>query len=51
MNKSMLQQAYAIFAEREARRAIFRKPHKDKVKAQRRAKNKVARKSRRANRK
>ena len=50
LGKEMIMKAYAIFMEREARREAVKAPHKDKIKKARRAKNKVARASRRGNR-
>jgi hypothetical protein len=46
----MIQKAFTMYLEQEARIQALKAPHKDKVKKQRRAKNKVARQSRRGNR-
>lgn len=50
LSKEIMMKAYNIFMEREARREAVKAPHKDKIKKARRAKNKVARKSRAGNR-
>ena len=46
MNKAMIEKAYAMFLEKQARTEKLKEPHKTKVKKARRAKNKVARASR-----
>lgn len=50
INKEIMMKAYTMYMEREARKVAVKAPHKDKVKKTRRAKNKVARASRRGNR-
>jgi Lhr-like helicase len=50
LSKEMMMKALSIFMEREARREAVKAPHKEKIKKARRAKNKVARASRRGNR-
>lgn len=52
MNKqdAMIKKAFTMYMEKEARKLQLKAPHKDKAKKQRRAANKVARKSRAQNR-
>lgn len=50
LSEQMIQKAFVMYMEREARREAVKAPHKEKVKKTRRAKNKVARKSRAGNR-
>lgn len=50
LSKEMIEKAFVMYMEREARRAAVKAPHKDKVKKARRAKNKSARASRRGQR-
>ena len=50
LSDQMIQRAYKMYLEQEARKEKVKAPHKNKVKKTRRAKNKVARASRRKNR-
>lgn len=50
LSDQMLARAYKMYLEQEARKEKVKAPHKSKVKKTRRAKNKVARASRKKNR-
>lgn len=50
LTKSMLNQALQMYQQQEARKSAVKAPHKDKIKKARRAKNKIAKASRRKNR-
>lgn len=49
LSDQLLEKAYRVYAEQQARRDALKAPHKNKVKKARRAKNKVARASRKKN--
>jgi hypothetical protein len=46
LSDQLIAKAYAVYKEREARKDALKAPHKNKVKKARRAKNKLARASR-----
>lgn len=50
LSDQLIQKAFTMYMEKEARKAALKAPHKNKVKKARRAKNKVAKKSRKVNR-
>ena len=50
LSDQLIQKAFTMYMEKEARKAAVKQPHKDKVKKARRAKNKAGRASRKKNR-
>lgn len=50
LSDQLIQKAFTMYMQKEARKAAIKQPHKDKVKKARRAKNKVQRASRKKNR-
>ena len=50
LSDQLIQKAFTMYMEQEARKKALKAPHKDKVKKARRAKNKVQRASRKKNR-